>query len=94
MNVRWYQNVATAIFAISLFLTPGSSAVAAPVDPGTLSPYVLLDANRGVVSGGVDTTVTAWRDQSANGFLFQSDHPNADSNDPTLTSGPNFTLRW
>jgi hypothetical protein len=92
MNVRWYQNVATAIFAISLFLTPGSSAVAAPVDPGTLSPYVLLDANRGVVSGGVDTTVTAWRDQSANGFLFQSDHPNADSNDPTLTSGPNFTL--
>ena len=88
----WNRSAAAALIALPLYWASGGWAPAAPVDPATLNPYVHLDANRGVVSEGVDTTATAWKDQSANGFLFQSNHPNADSNDPTLRSGRNGTL--
>jgi hypothetical protein len=61
----------------------------APINPATLGPYVLLRADAGVATTGGN--VTQWVDQSANGFVFQANHPLAAGNDPSLIAGPNGT---
>ncbi len=60
---------------------------AAPIDPGTLGPYVYLRADTGLTTN-LAGNVTAWLDQSANAFVFHANHPLASANDPLRVPGP------
>ena len=59
-----------------------------PVDPASLFPYVHLRADAGVTTNATANQVTAWLDQSTNGFVFRANHPRATGNDPEVVSGP------
>jgi hypothetical protein len=68
-----------------------SPSIAAPLDPGTLSPYVYLNGSAGLISSGIGTPVTEWIDLSAANNVFHANHPLAGANNPLHVAGPNGT---
>ena len=46
-----------------------------PVDPASIFPYIHLRADAGVTTNTTGNTVTTWRDQSTNAFVFPRQPP-------------------